>query len=135
MCFSLNEGIVCSNPNNQNPRCGGNGCYLNTLEIRNELVRGSNLKVDCTSNQKKTTGPQVVKYNETYAFSFEEVHSMRIVWACHLRQGPNHQSIWRAYRGAANKRCGQVRTWIAKTDGIYMNRNFAPQGLRFGWLK
>lgn len=138
MCFGLNEGIVCSNPNNQNPRCGGAGCRLNTLELRNELGRGNILKVDCTSNQNKKTGPQVVKFNESYAFSFEEVHAKRIVWACHLRHGPKgefYQSIWRAYRGAAKKRCAQIRTWVAKVDGIYLLRNAEPKGHQFVWLK
>ncbi|EOA34345.1 hypothetical protein CARUB_v10021868mg [Capsella rubella] len=123
MCFGLNEG---------------SGCALNTLKLRNELGRGSLLKIDCTSNQNKKTGPRDVRFNQSYAFDFEEVHSHRIVWACHLRHGPKleyHQSIWRAYRGAATKRCGQTRTWIARPNGIYMNKNFVPQGFRFAWLK
>jgi len=44
-------------------------------------------------------------------------------------------NIWRAYRGAANKRCGQVRKWVSRGDGIYLVRNAEPKGLRFVWLK
>ncbi|KAL1208611.1 putative S-protein4 [Cardamine amara subsp. amara] len=137
MCVGLNEGIVCSS-DSRDPRCGGSGCIHNNLEFRNQLTPGSVLKVNCTSNRNEARGVHEVKFNQAYDFNFPESSSIRIVWACHLRYGPKmeyFQTIWRAYRGAFSRRCGQVRSWVAKVDGIYLDRNGVPQGRLHNWVK
>lgn len=137
MCFGLNEGIVCSR-DSINPRCGGSDCIHNTLEFRNELSPGSILKVNCTSNRNLAMGLHEVKFKQTYDFNFPESNNERIVWGCHLRQGKNiefFQTLWRAYRGAHSRRCAQVRSWIAKDDGIYLERNGVPKGRLHNWIK
>ncbi|ESQ42297.1 hypothetical protein EUTSA_v10014983mg [Eutrema salsugineum] len=123
MCFGLNEGMMCSTGNSQHPRCR-DVCLLNTLEIRNELGPDNILMVKCTSNRNEV--------KELY----DEGGGNRIVWRCHLRQGQKmeyFQDIWRAYRGASQSRCGQIRTWIAKPEGIYLVRNNEPKGLKHPW--
>lgn len=136
-CFGLNESISCSDPNNLHRQCGNARCRLNTLEFRNELKHGI-LKVNCTSNQKIKMGLQDVKVNSSYSFSFAEINDRRIVWACLLNQGPKMEYshiLWRAYRGAHKPRCGQVRKWVARNDGIYLERNSESKGFQHPWHK
>jgi len=54
-CFSLNEGRG-----------------WNTLELQNELTRGCNLKVKCTSNYEDNMGLHNVKFNQSYSFTLDE---------------------------------------------------------------
>ncbi|XP_018454105.2 S-protein homolog 14-like [Raphanus sativus] len=121
MCFGLNEG-----------------CNVNTLELLNQLSPGSILKVNCSSNRNHVEPLQEVKFNGKYRVSvFEKGLGERIVWRCLLRHGnkvENSQTIWRAYRGAREPRCGEIRSWIAKVDGIYMEKNLKSEGLRYHWI-
>ncbi|CAA7025011.1 unnamed protein product [Microthlaspi erraticum] len=132
-CFGLNEGLVCSTGN---PRCN-NACLLNTLEFRNELTPGNILKVNCTSNRNEDKGHHDVTFGNSFRFFVNENGDNRIVWRCHLRQGPNMEhflELWRAYRGAYASRCGQLRSWIARVDGVHLLRNDEHKGHQHHWI-
>lgn len=136
LCFGLNEGLVCGTGNSQHPRCNS-VCLLNILEFRNELAPGSILKVNCTSNRNEAKGHHDVTFDNTYRFFVNENGDNRIVWRCHLRQGQNMEhflELWRAYRGAYQSRCGQIRSWVAKVDGVHLVRNHEPKGHQHHWI-
>ncbi|KAF8117522.1 hypothetical protein N665_0009s0046 [Sinapis alba] len=124
MCFGLNEG--------------GTSCALNTLEIQNQLNHGSILKVNCSSNTNIIERLHEVKFNGKYQIPVREKGTAkRIVWRCLLRYGKkveNFITIWRAYRGANLYRCGEKRSWIAKVDGIYLEKNNKAKGLQHHWI-
>ncbi|KAF8117306.1 hypothetical protein N665_0011s0030 [Sinapis alba] len=136
MCFGLNEGIVCNIDNRHLPQCNV-GCLMNTLEIQNKLNPNSILKVNCSSNKNEDDGLHEVKVNDKYQiFLRERGLGSRIVWRCLLRHGhkvENFQIIWRAYRGASGSRCGQKRSWIARVDGIYLEKDSKAKGLQYHW--
>lgn len=113
------------------------GCEKNTLEFRNELVPGNILKVNCTSKDDITAIHDVV-FNGKCAFRFGEHAFKRTIWKCLLRQGPKmeyYHLLWRAYRGASKRRCRQIRSWIAKVDGIYLEKNNGTRKRMFDWVK
>ncbi|KAF8083617.1 hypothetical protein N665_0763s0014 [Sinapis alba] len=105
MHFGLNEGIVCNIDNRHLPQCR-KGCLLNTLEFQNKLIPERGL-------------------------------GNRIVWRCLLQHGHKlkySQILWRAYRGAMRHRCGEKRAWIARADGIYLEKNDETKGFQHPWF-
>ncbi|KAG5409033.1 hypothetical protein IGI04_005352 [Brassica rapa subsp. trilocularis] len=124
MCSGLNEGCV--------------WCNKNTLEVQNQLTPGSILKVNCSSNRKHVEGLRELKFNEKYNIAVSELGiGRRIVWRCTLRHGDkvkSSQTIWRAYRGASQARSGEKRSWIARVDGIYLEKNGKAKGLEHHWI-
>ena len=116
MCFGLNEGQ----------------CYSNILELQNQLKPNSILKFNCSANHGHVEPLHDVKFNEKYQIVvLERGLGDRIVWRCLLRHGnkmENSRTIWRAYRGASRPRCNEKRSWIARVDGIYMEKNTKPEG-------
>lgn len=99
---------------------------MNTLEFQNKLNPGSIFKVNCSSNKKEVEDLHEIKFNDKYQFFLKERGvGNRIVWRCLLRHGikvENSQILWRAYRGAMRHRCGEKRSWIARLDGIYLEK-------------
>ncbi|CAH8323321.1 unnamed protein product [Eruca vesicaria subsp. sativa] len=137
ICFGLNEGIKCNIDTRNIPECQGSS-LLNTLEIQNKLSPGSILKVNCSSNKHEDDGLHEIKVNDKYQiFIRERGPGNRIVWRCTFRYGDkveHSQIIWHAYRGAATTRTGQKRSWIARFDGIYLEKNNEIQGLKHRWI-
>ncbi|KAL0737623.1 hypothetical protein Bca4012_013833 [Brassica carinata] len=124
MRFGLNQGYY--------------GCKPNTLEFQNKLNPGSILKVNCSSNEGVVENLHELKVNDIYQIPVREFGpGNRIVWRCLLRHGQkveNFQILWRAYRGATLYRCGEIRSWIAKVDGIYLEKNNKTKGFQFYWI-
>ncbi|KAF8083616.1 hypothetical protein N665_0763s0014 [Sinapis alba] len=137
MHFGLNEGIVCNIDNRHLPQCR-KGCLLNTLEFQNKLIPGSTLKVNCSSNKKEVEDLHEIKFNDKYQiFLKERGLGNRIVWRCLLQHGHKlkySQILWRAYRGAMRHRCGEKRAWIARADGIYLEKNDETKGFQHPWF-
>ncbi|CAG7900668.1 unnamed protein product, partial [Brassica rapa] len=52
----------------------------------------------------------------------------RIVWKCKMTDLKNYCAVilWRAYRGAAMTRCGQIREFIADLKGVSLVKNKKP---------
>lgn len=112
-------------------------CDESILAFQNELKPGSILKVNCISKSDKTEVRDVA-FMKITEWRFNENPFDRTIWKCLLWQGPNmqnHHILWRAYRGGSTRRCGQIRRWIAKLDGIYLEGNLTPRKRMFDWFK
>ncbi|KAG7579193.1 Plant self-incompatibility S1 [Arabidopsis thaliana x Arabidopsis arenosa] len=116
-------------------------CTLNQIEVFNNLPPGKILKVHCRSKNPDADLRVVELKNATVPrrFFFEEgiVYYKRREIFCLLSYQDtfeNYQDI-RVYRAAARYRCGQLRRWIAKKDGLYSTRsNNTPPGFVLPWL-
>ncbi|XP_023642301.1 S-protein homolog 30 [Capsella rubella] len=110
-------------------------CKECTLIIQNLLTPGSNLKVICESNRKDRVNGEVKFKSNPVQINFKEAYLERTTWHCMLRQGAYSQ-YFRAYRGSAPvPRCGELRVYIAKPDGIYLSKNRGPEKLDYRWNK
>ncbi|KAL0729321.1 hypothetical protein Bca4012_025414 [Brassica carinata] len=126
MCFCFKESSGCAP-----------GTTPNTLRFKNQLGPAHVLNVQCWSNRDESKGLNHVLFNTQYSFPVEEKGKGRIVWKCELRdvKSRTHVIIWRAYRGAANVRCGEIREYIAELKGISLVRNNKPAKEFFRWVK
>ncbi|KAF8105126.1 hypothetical protein N665_0162s0006, partial [Sinapis alba] len=110
------------------------GCVTNTLQFKNQIAASHIISVSCASNRDESTGINYVKFNDIYSFSVME-RSRRIVWKCKITDQKTRKSVmlWRAYRGAANARCGQIHKYIADLKGLSLMRNKKPTNQKFLW--
>ncbi|RID68855.1 hypothetical protein BRARA_C00988 [Brassica rapa] len=100
---------------------GSSGCAPNILQFKNQIGAGETLLVSCWSNRGQIKGVETpVEFNKIYNFEVEERGKDRIVWKCELknRKATKFLLLWRAYRGAARKRCGQIREYVADTKRV-----------------
>ncbi|KAF8105125.1 hypothetical protein N665_0162s0005 [Sinapis alba] len=110
------------------------GCAPNTLQFKNQIAASHVMSVTCVSNRDESKGIKYVQFNDIYSFPVVE-GSRRIVWKCDIRDQQTRKSVmlWRAYRGAANARCGQIREYIADLKGLSLVRNKKPTNEKFPW--
>ncbi|KAF8094802.1 hypothetical protein N665_0352s0013 [Sinapis alba] len=122
MCFGFKESF---------------GCAPNTLQFKNRLGAGHVLAVTCWSNRGENHGTIFVLHNATSSIPVKEKGSKRIVWKCEFKDAKSRTFlvIWRAYRGAAQARCGQIREYIAELKGVSLVRNNKPAKEFFTWTK
>ncbi|KAL0827763.1 hypothetical protein Bca101_051441 [Brassica carinata] len=120
MCFGFKES---------------SGCPPNTLQFKNQVAPDRTISVGCTSNRDEGKGITYVKFNDIYSFPVVE-SSRRIVWKCRItdQKNRNFVMLWRAYRGAYNARCGQIREYIADPKGLSLVRNKKPTKEFFPWM-
>ncbi|XP_010466977.1 PREDICTED: uncharacterized protein LOC104747102 [Camelina sativa] len=124
MHFSLNEA-----------------CKPNFVEIHNQLAPGRVLKHHCRGSiNEQDKGVKYLKFNETFVIEFSDVSSRRerTVWTCLLSQGDKMEFFFdvQVYRAASIERCGQYRSWTAKSDGIWTRRDRTkPSGHVLNWKK
>lgn len=112
-------------------------CTPNILQFKNQLGAAHVLAVTCWSNRGDSKGINHILLNEIFKFEVQERGEKRIVWKCELRDVKSRTSIviWRAYRGAANTRCGQIREYIVELKGVSLIRNNKPAKEFFNWNK
>lgn len=104
--------------------------------LKNQIGAGETLLVSCWSNRGQIKGVETpVEFNKIYNFEVEEKGENRIVWKCELkdRKATKFLLLWRAYRGAARKRCGQIREYVADTKRVSLVRNNKPTDQFFPW--
>ncbi|KAG7630729.1 Alpha/Beta hydrolase fold [Arabidopsis suecica] len=93
------------------------------------------LKVNCESNNKNRVTGTVKFQSDTVRINFREAAFERTTWHCLVQQG-GYSQHFRAYRGSAPiPRCGELRVYIAKRDGIYLSANAGPEKLDQRWMK
>ncbi|XP_019099106.1 PREDICTED: uncharacterized protein LOC109132230 [Camelina sativa] len=110
-------------------------CEDNTIIFRNALRPGTNLKVSCESNKKHRREGAVKFKSNPVRIDFQEAVFDRTTWHCLLQHGAYSQ-YYRAYRGSAPiRRCGELRVYIAKPDGIYLSKNAGPEKFDYPWKK
>ncbi|CAN8288314.1 unnamed protein product [Cochlearia groenlandica] len=120
------------------------GCKRNGVVIHNELSRGVVLDIKCNWQKPDYDRPHMTKrlnYGEPfYGIYFKDngnIHYHTKVY-CRIGFGSNPEYFYPIEVYAADKypRCGQLRSWIAKHDGIYFTQNYwKPAGKVLDWIK
>ncbi|KAG7583878.1 Plant self-incompatibility S1 [Arabidopsis suecica] len=116
-------------------------CAFNQIEVINNLPPGTILDVHCRSKNPNADFRVVQLRNATVSrkFLFEEgiVYYKKREIYCRLSYKDTFENYYDipVHRAAARYRCGQLRRWIAKRDGIYFTKNHdKPPGFVFPWL-
>ncbi|KAF8088043.1 hypothetical protein N665_0557s0043 [Sinapis alba] len=115
-------------------------CEKNRVILHNELGPGRLLNFRCVSN-KDDLGIQTLAFNATpYVIAFHDDLLYVTTWRCLLRQGVNMEYFYRVEVYSTGQRflprCGEIRVWTAKLDGIYFSRHLdTPPVLALRWNK
>ncbi|KAL0743434.1 hypothetical protein Bca4012_084947 [Brassica carinata] len=115
-------------------------CVKNRVLLYNELGPGRLLKFHCYSTYNDL-GFKNLNFNDTpYIIEFYDSWVFLTKWVCLLRQGANMEYFYniQVYKAAHSliPKCGQIRVWTAKLDGIYFSRNLdTPPVLALLWNK
>ncbi|CAH8392808.1 unnamed protein product [Eruca vesicaria subsp. sativa] len=118
-------------------------CENNRVELHNELGPGRTLEFHCSSvhDLRDDLGVKNLNFNAPpFVIEFHDNVVYRTIWNCLLRQGVNKEYFYNieAYKAPKNfiPRCGQLRVWTAKLDGIYFSKNVGiPPVLALRWNK
>ncbi|KAL0699581.1 hypothetical protein Bca4012_055703 [Brassica carinata] len=120
MCFGLNEG-----------------CKKNYIIFENQLITSrSNLLIDCNDNEGKFMSNQLSFGATPFEIAFSDYGWPKHTrWSCTISWGPNNMYYYDLEAYHSNfQRCGQLRSWIAKDDGIWFTRRYEnPAGLVLLW--
>ncbi|WZZ52334.1 hypothetical protein YC2023_052441 [Brassica napus] len=120
MCIGLNEA----------------SCKKNHVVFHNQLIPGSILSIDCKDNMGIRKSDQL-SFNATpYIVAFSDYNwADETRWTCIISHGPNNKFYYGLEVYHSNyQRCGQLRSWIARVDGIWFTRRFwDPPGWVLPW--
>ncbi|KAF2562636.1 hypothetical protein F2Q70_00018876 [Brassica cretica] len=115
-------------------------CKKNQVEIHNQLGPGKVLQFHCRSGDDDI-GVKTLNFNAVpYIIRFHDEIPNLTKWDCILRQGPKMEYSYdvQVYKAGPRliPRCGQLRVWTAKIDGIYFTRKLSlPSGFALSWNK
>ncbi|ESQ38718.1 hypothetical protein EUTSA_v10029524mg [Eutrema salsugineum] len=113
----------------------------NRIEIHNQLALGHRLQYQCRNNINPFDDKvQYLNFNDTKVIEFHDpfYSDKRLQWNCILKHGPNMMYYYdiRVYRAAAYRRFNLLRSWTAKSDGIYYRESYKkPSGHVLHWMK
>ncbi|EOA19028.1 hypothetical protein CARUB_v10007681mg [Capsella rubella] len=101
-------------------------CKQNNVVILNELGPGRVLEYHCRSKDDDL-GVKKMNFNgPPYTIRFRDEIPNLTRWACIFRQGPSNEYSFdvEVYKAGERliPRCGQLRIWAARLDGIYFAR-------------
>lgn len=124
MCFVLTEA-----------------CKKNHVVIHNEIGPGIILNIACRNRSIDRTPTRFHEMNfkdPFYIIEFEDNNQVShdSKWYCLLSYGPKPRFYFdiEVYRQAMYPRCGQLRSWIARKDGIWFTRKYGrPPGHVLDW--
>ncbi|KAL0699580.1 hypothetical protein Bca4012_055702 [Brassica carinata] len=120
MCFGLNEG-----------------CKKNHVVFNNQLITSrSNLLIDCSDNRGVFTSSLLSFDANPFDIAFGDYNWPKDTrWSCTISWGPNNMYYFDLQAYHTNfQRCGQLRLWIAKDNGIWFTRSYEnPAGLVLPW--
>ncbi|CAN6980241.1 unnamed protein product [Brassica rapa subsp. trilocularis] len=113
------------------------GCKQNIVKIVNQLYSNrSNLLIDCSDNKGKLIS-YLLSFNASeFNISFRDYKwPQETRWSCTISHGDNYNYYYDLQVYHANfPRCGQLRMWIAKDDGIWFTRRYEnPPGFVLPW--
>lgn len=120
----------------------GTACKDNRVEIHNQLGPGIVLRHECVVNEKPdatAAEKNVLKFNTSYVMEFKDARlsyfSAKKEMHCHFKYDRYHCDF-RAYREATIRRCGGLRSYEARKDGIYFRRSYAKphDEFKFHWI-
>ncbi|KAL9281426.1 putative plant self-incompatibility S1 [Arabidopsis thaliana] len=115
-------------------------CKKNIVEILNQLAPGQILKYHCRS-EDDNLGVKQLNFNATpFVIRFHDEIPNLTRWNCIFRQGPNNSYSYdiEVYKAGPRliPRCGQLRVWAARIDGIYFARKYNTPLVRvLSWNK
>ncbi|EOA36589.1 hypothetical protein CARUB_v10011784mg [Capsella rubella] len=117
-------------------------CKKNQVVIHNELAPGIVLDIGCRKDSivHPPTRFYSLKYKDPfYIIEFEDNNQVPHdeKWYCMLSYGtrPKYWYDIEVYRQGYAPRCGQLRSWIARTDGIWFTRRYdSPPGHVLDWM-
>ncbi|CAH8392807.1 unnamed protein product [Eruca vesicaria subsp. sativa] len=111
-------------------------CEYNRVVLHNELGPGRLLEFHCSS-MYDDLGVRNLTFNATpFVIKFHDDLYYITYWNCLLRQGVDMEYFYNVevYKAAWLFRCGQIRVWTAKLDGIYFSRSLdTPPVLALHW--
>ncbi|CAA7039366.1 unnamed protein product [Microthlaspi erraticum] len=116
-------------------------CAPNRIIIQNDLGPNTPLQFRCRGWNGQDTGIDTLnRVGATYTIELSDVtnYRERTEWNCELRYGAAKEFFFdiQVYRAAAGVRCGQLRHWVARRDGIYFRRDAnKPLGHVLHWKR
>lgn len=122
ICFGLNET-----------------CQLNRVVISNQLGSNELLEFHCRNTTFVFPVNTLRNFNDEQTFEFADVKSKkRTRYECDLLSFGGATRYYfdklEVYRAARKRRCGQLRQWAARHDGIYFRRDYnKPLGHVLNW--
>ncbi|EOA38880.1 hypothetical protein CARUB_v10011247mg [Capsella rubella] len=142
MYFELN--LACQKnhvviQNKFNPGTVLTNCKKNQVVIHNELAPGIVLNIACRRDSIDCPPTRFHKLNfkdPFYIIEFEDNYPNDETWYCMLSHGtkPKYWYDIEVYRQGVRPKCGQLRSWIAKKDGIWFTRRYhSPPGHVLNW--
>ncbi|XP_002894304.2 S-protein homolog 25 [Arabidopsis lyrata subsp. lyrata] len=116
-------------------------CKKNHVVIHNELGPGIDLNIACRqlSIERTPSRFHTLKYKDPfYIIEFADNNQLPHgeKWYCLLSHGtrPKYWFDIEVYAQAYYPRCGQLRSWIARKDGIWFTRRYhSPPGHVLDW--
>lgn len=103
-------------------------CKENHVVIQNELGPGRVLEYHCRSKDDDLQVHSLDFKGTPYTIKFHDEIPNLTRWACIFRQGPRKEYSFdiEVYKAGARliPRCGQLRVWVAKLDGIYFSNKY-----------
>ncbi|CAH8358126.1 unnamed protein product [Eruca vesicaria subsp. sativa] len=114
----------------------GTACKINRIELHNQLGPGIVLHYYCRDKTRKYPfETQELKFNTTRVLEFKDaaVTYTKTTTDCYFKYGKYYHDFL-AYREATLGRCGQLRSYTARKDGIYFTRRYEKPGeFKFHW--
>ncbi|KAF8114238.1 hypothetical protein N665_0039s0005 [Sinapis alba] len=121
MCFVLNEA----------------SCKKNHIIFDNQLNFSSGtLLIDCNDNEGNFMSNQLSFGENPFVITFSDYNWPKHTrWSCTITRGPDNMFYYDLQAYHSNfQRCGQLRLWIARDDGIWFTRRYwDPPGWILPW--
>lgn len=112
-------------------------CKKNRIEFHNQLFPSNILEIQCIRNNGSILSHKLSFRKPPYIIDFEDNMEKRerVTWSCILIQRQFYIDV-DAYTKTITKRCGQLRSWIAKVDGIWFRKRYLDPPVRIiDWNK
>ncbi|CAN8243548.1 unnamed protein product [Cochlearia groenlandica] len=118
------------------------GCKKNRIVFRNELVSRRVLQIICRSSDRQKRNEYLDFNAPPFFIEFSDTRNpfhYKTQWDCQLNHGPGLDNSYydiQVYKAANVYRCGQLREWVARVDGIYFRKDSQkPLGWVLPWKK
>ena len=112
-------------------------CKKNIVMIANQLYSSrGNLLIECSDNKGKFSSNLLSFDANPFIISFSDYRWPKETrWDCTISHGENNKFYYDLQVYHANfQQCGQLRSWIAKDDGIWFTESYEdPAGFVLPW--
>ncbi|EOA18831.1 hypothetical protein CARUB_v10007445mg [Capsella rubella] len=111
-------------------------CKLNEIVFKNELGAGKRFEYQCHDG-KTNSGVKYLNNNANSGIRFKDTGKQTSLWKCNLKHGVTVKYYYNveAYLPTINyPRCGQLREYTARPDGVYFRKDNYPPVKLYSWL-